>query len=538
MNIEPAFDDELNMRLQHLMEIILAERFNDLDKDYDACVELLAISEREDYAYGIAFAYAYLGDCLIGKNESVSASTHLLKAKELCESYRFLDLLPNVCNWLGIYYEMQNDRQMAMHYYLNALDFAEKKHDLLRKSILLNNIASQFQSCGNYEKSKEYYLKAYECFHQLEHPNVEDPHYAQMTANIISACCRLKQIDEAKHYYDLLEQSGQLGRNQNQLYLCELLISASLGDAKATQQIAHKYIKEMQLKPQDLHQFFETLLIVAESMIALDEPVYAREMLNTLNDLCREEEYGHRLKVQYVWMRFFRLFGTEEEKNDAYREFYELRQMSDNILNCNLADGLLSKIKLRDSVHKNEEIEHARKLLEGELQYDELTQLYSRRSFRKLTEQAISDPRVHTLSFIMIDVDYFKQYNDTYGHAKGDDTLRAVADSMNSISDSSICNFRYGGDEFVSMCKNMTTKEVERYIKAFSETLQSRQIPHKSSLCSDQVTLSIGFSFHTKPDLEDFDLAKILAEADTALYHSKEKGRNCYSSYSGQTGST
>lgn len=535
---KPDFSAKTNLQLQQLMDTILATRFSDLDQDFAACQELLKLSNQLNYVYGIAFAYAYMGDCQIGKNESVNASINLMKAKELCEKNRFLDLLPYVCTWLGIYYEMQNDRQMAMQNYLDALEFAERNGDLLRQSILLNNIAAQFQNSGNYEVGKEYYLKALECFNMLKHSNIADPHYAQMTASLISVCCRLKQIDEAQYYYALLEKSGQLAENQNQLYLSELLISAAMGDAQATRRSVDKLMTEMGRQHKNLQQFFETFLVVAGSMINLEEEAYARKMLSTLNDLCKEDEYGHKLKVQYVWMRFYKKFGTQDEKNEAYRQFYELRQMSDDILNRNLADGLLSKIKLRESVKKNKEMEKAKEVLEGEVQIDELTQLYNRRSFRKLTEQVAADPEVNTVCLIMIDVDYFKQYNDTYGHAKGDETLRAVADCLTNAGDGNIYNFRYGGDEFVAMCKNQSPDEVEGFIQSVCKHLQNLHIPHMESRCkAKQVTLSIGYSFRIKPEDCPIDTVAMMAEADTALYYSKAQGRNCHHRYAPSMGS-
>lgn len=531
MDNGPSFGAETDAQILELMDTIRAVRFSDLDREYQACTELLALSKRENYLYGEAYAYAYMGDCLVGKNESVNASGYLTLAKKLCETHRFLDLLPYVCTWLGLYYEMQNDRQMAMQNFLDALEFAERSGDLMRQSILLNNIASQFQSCGNYQVAKEYYMKSLRGYNDLETASRADPHYAQMTTNLVSVCCRLEQIDEAEYYLALLDKSGQLEANQNQLYLCQLLIAVAVGDLEATRESVDKLLLEMQKETPDIHQFFETFLLVAESMINLKEVEYARMLLTKLNNLCKENEYGHQLRVQYVWMRFYRNFGTQEEKNNAYVLFYELREKSDAILNQNLSDGLLSKIKLRESVKRNVEIEKAKEMLEGEVQTDELTQLFNRRSFRKLSEQIASDPKVHTLGVIMLDVDYFKQYNDTYGHTRGDEVLRTVAASMTEAADGDIYSFRYGGDEFFALCRNKTAEEMEAYIVALTALLQERQIPHAGSQCSDVLTLSIGYSVQKKHNGQLPDANELLAEADKALYRAKWKGRNGYYLY-------
>lgn len=532
MNRGLNYSNEINTRIQHLMDEIILLRFTDLNKDQQTCEELLKLCEEINYTYGIAYACAYLGDCFIGKNQSVSAYETLIKAKEICEKNRYLDLLSYVCTWLGIYYEMQSDRQMAMHYYLDALELADRNHDLLRKSILLNNIASQFQNCENYEISKTYYIKAFESLNKLDITNGSDPHYVQMGANIISACCHLNQIEEAKKYFELIKSSKQLAENQNQVYLCELLISSTENDIEAMHVNIDKLLDELDKFPSNIYQFFSTLLVVAEMMLDLNDLDYAKKMLMTLDSLCKEDEYGQMLKVQYVWMRFYKNYGTQDEKNKAYKRFYELRQMSDDILNHNLSEGLLSKIKLRESMKINEVIEKEKEQLAEDAQLDELTQLYNRRSFREMTQSASVDANVKTLSLIMIDVDYFKQYNDTYGHGKGDDVLREVAHCMKSAANENVLSFRYGGDEFVSMCQNMSEKEVENYIQNLIAHLSQQKIKHSESLCGDEVTLSIGYSYHIRKKEKALDTIQMMSEADNALYWIKDQGRNGYCKYS------
>lgn len=532
MNLDLNYTKEINTKIKQHMDEILLLRFSDLDKDQRICEELLKLCEDVNYTYGIAYACAYLGDCFIGKNESASAYATLIRAQEICEKNRYLDLLSNVCTWLGIYYEMQSDRQMAMHYYLDALELAERNHDLLRQSILLNNIASQFQNCENYEVAKTYYIKAFDCLKELDVSDNSNPHFVQMSANVISACCHLNQIDEARKYFALIKDSKQLAENQNQIYLCELLISSTEKDIDAMHKNIDKLLDESEKYPTNTYQFFATLLVVAEMMLDLNDLDYTKRMLNTLDNLCKKDEYGQMLKVQYVWMRFYKNHGTQEEKNKAYKRFYELRQMSDDILNHNLSEGLLSKIKLRESMKINEAIEKEKEQLAEDVQMDELTQLYNRRSFREMTQSVSVNMNVETLSLIMIDVDYFKQYNDTYGHGKGDEVLREVAHCMRSIANGNVFGFRYGGDEFVSMCQNMSEEEVKNYIRDFTTLLAQKKIEHKESLCSDKVTLSIGYSYHTRKKGKTLDTIQMMSEADNALYWIKDQGRNGYCKYS------
>lgn len=303
-----------NLTIENLMGEILSLRFTDLDADEAACTNLLRLSNETNDTYGIAYAYAYLGDCFIGKGEGTIALTNLLQAKELCEKHHYPQLLENVYNWLGLYHEMQNDRLTAMQYFLDALDIAEQLDDVFKQSILLNNVATQFQSSGNYKLAKEYYIEAFHRFKQLDSFQVTDPHYAQLSANIISVCCFLKEPDTAYHYYELLSNSKQSAENQNQIYLCELLMSIAFKGIEDTRICIDKLLIELNEQPKNTGQFFATFLVVVESMIKLHEINYTRKVLEILDHLCEKDEYGNQLKVQYMWVKFYEKFGSVEEK--------------------------------------------------------------------------------------------------------------------------------------------------------------------------------------------------------------------------------
>lgn len=129
-------------------------------------------------------------------------------------------------------------------------------------------------------------------------------------------------------------------------------------------------------------------------------------------------------------------------------------------------------------------------------------------------------------AILMIDVDYFKKYNDTYSHQRGDDCLRLVTNEFNKISQiyPDTTFYRYGGEEFVAVIKDHFKDD---YIYGISEEIrrnvESLNIEHSKSI-HKIVTVSIGFSIIV--DLTNVNYQKILREADDALYKAKENGRN------------
>ncbi|MBD3830598.1 MAG: GGDEF domain-containing protein [Arcobacter sp.] len=124
----------------------------------------------------------------------------------------------------------------------------------------------------------------------------------------------------------------------------------------------------------------------------------------------------------------------------------------------------------------------------------------------------------------MVDIDYFKQYNDTYGHQKGDVALEDVARLLkNKTNRASDFAFRLGGEEFAII----TTLEKEKAIE-FAQILRTEienlKIEHKASDISKHLTISIGLVSKNANEVENSD--KLYKEADDNLYEAKKQGRN------------
>lgn len=130
------------------------------------------------------------------------------------------------------------------------------------------------------------------------------------------------------------------------------------------------------------------------------------------------------------------------------------------------------------------------------------------------------------LSLILCDVDYFKNYNDTYGHLEGDKCLRKIAKAIYSkIRRPSDIVARYGGDEFVVLLPNTMLEGAQHLAEQIRNFVCQLQIRHEKSPIENHVTVTIGAGSGFPDDtfLED----KIIWLADKALYEAKTKGRNC-----------
>jgi diguanylate cyclase (GGDEF)-like protein len=171
-----------------------------------------------------------------------------------------------------------------------------------------------------------------------------------------------------------------------------------------------------------------------------------------------------------------------------------------------------------------------RKRLEEELQkqstIDELTGAYNRRQFYRLANAEIkrSNRLRHPLSIALIDIDYFKSVNDTYGHAAGDRVLVSFANTcQRNIRDIDTLA-RLGGDEFVIILPETAGDQAYIALERLRQSLTSQPIEHDGNSIS--VTISCGIaSLAGKAE----SLEQLMERADQALYQAKQAGRNCVS---------
>lgn len=171
-----------------------------------------------------------------------------------------------------------------------------------------------------------------------------------------------------------------------------------------------------------------------------------------------------------------------------------------------------SKLNLQDKVH-----------------YDELTGLYNRRFLDENLKQTV-ESLLRTggiLSVLMVDVDYFKRYNDTYGHGARDRCLQCVASCLKAcVREQEDFVARYGGEEFVAVLPGVDEDGARAVARRMLQQMGSQRIPHEKSGTAPYVTVSVGIA--TGRVMEPYTPEYYLKIADQALYASKQRGRNQY----------
>lgn len=179
-----------------------------------------------------------------------------------------------------------------------------------------------------------------------------------------------------------------------------------------------------------------------------------------------------------------------------------------------------------NSIKREKMLRSHSEILKRDATTDSLTGIYNRRFFDEHYKMALGQSlrQKLPLSVFMVDIDFFKEYNDYYGHPSGDKALITVAQTLKSqLSRATDVLARYGGEEFILVLPNMPREHALPFADKLRQAIWNAAIPHLRSKISDQLSISIGVSTYEERNTEP---ASLIQAADSALYQAKQLGRN------------
>ena len=160
---------------------------------------------------------------------------------------------------------------------------------------------------------------------------------------------------------------------------------------------------------------------------------------------------------------------------------------------------------------------------------DPLTGLSNRTFLKYYMEKNEKRLSGKPISILMIDIDYFKKYNDNYGHIEGDRVIKEVSNTLKSCVRKNDVVIRYGGEEMVILITDIPMNATEKIAQKIQNHLAEKNIKHEYSEVSDKLTISMGIY---NGEYQGENIYHLIDNADSALYHAKENGRNQYQIFS------
>lgn len=208
-------------------------------------------------------------------------------------------------------------------------------------------------------------------------------------------------------------------------------------------------------------------------------------------------------------------------KDNTYCDSYELREIY-FLISLTLLVVMVGLLHKRNEKTKTQ----LRRLAFN----DSLTNIYNRNAFNKISKNVfnVSKRLNKELTVLLIDIDFFKTYNDTYGHLVGDIVLKKVAHTIKKFTKRSTdFVFRYGGDEFIVLL--MDTKDAKHIANSICNFIPERNSINKYTQNIELLTVSIGC--YTDVPKENESIDDYIKKADLALYEAKKCGHNCVKEY-------
>lgn len=465
------------------------------------------------------------------------AAGALSQTVDMFKELKDYTMLAKAYNLMGVVYAAIGSTAMEVEGYLSALKCAKENGLEYAELLSLNNLGSHFQEINEHEKAMQYFR---ECYAGIRKKNLSEANtkglYLVLLENMLLSSMKLNSLSEAVHYLEAADrhlEEQKINATFDILLLRNMLDFRQGRKEKVWQNLPR--LEEMIMKtaePADILPQLKEYTALLKEMGA--EDFWSRILDYAYRNTKKYNSNSMRMAVIELCLDYAEALGKKEDYATLCHLYVEtamdmkeeVRQEKQQITDV--------KIELYEKEQERVRTQKEKQAMQKLAETDALTGLGSRYSLKRygrdLLEKA-KEERTH-LTVGILDIDYFKQFNDTYGHVAGDKCLIEVAqvlrDMVKVAVDLGACGrvFRYGGDELLVLLVGLPYDGIDRLAKTIVEEMKKRQYKRRELQTQTQVTLSQGYYMQIPKD-EDL-LEDILKKADVQLYKIKENARDGY----------
>lgn len=527
MNLE-----KYNKNIQKFMRQILKYRGNDAKKTLEICSEMLIYGTQTAIGIACGFAYYFRGEVSYWLNDNKQFFDNSTKALPYLHQEEEWDLMAECYNRMGISTANGGNAPIAMDYYLNGLKYAELSGVEHIKSLIELNIGILYSSVGRYEEAKEMFCRALTYYRKNKTLKYYDTYMMCVYANLVKTYIRQSLYDKAEKIIKIVKKEHWEGAediDRLSLLTIEAIFYHKLGKIenrnKCIKEVSEKISKNMGII--DIFEDFEeycSMLLETD----MDEDFW--KAVNTFEPIVKNARMLYfQMQTVALKLKYYRKNGKGADYLKAAGLFYEYYEIMEKENNAMAKTMLEIRTNLEKANIERKKYEKENKKLHQKSEIDELTQMANRYKLKDYAEQVFADSLEENKSLVVeiLDIDYFKEYNDNYGHQAGDKCLIEISDIIKEVASENhgFCA-RYGGDEFIIIYKDIDIEKANKLGAKLQKKIKESNIEHRFSQVENRVTLSQGICWDIPK--EEFKLWDFLHAADIMLYDVKNIGKNNY----------
>ena len=514
---------------------IIKYRFADPKRAYDICCELLEQGKQSGNDYDIAYAYLYMGDAFFAMGNTVEALKYLMMAEKVQKRNCFDNLRMTTCNIIGVIYSNMGDALLSLDYYHTAIELARKYNNTELQAKIYNNVGVVLTNAGDYANASEYFKKSYECFNQgNDGDNELSCSMLRLYLNICEGLRNKRCYAEEKAYLDgimkTIDKDDLSTLDRIKVAHAFGMLYYETGEYEKAFDMCEKAVALCENNMNDIDSFDDYWDIV-ELLINMDKIGHIHGMLECLSNMAEKADIDRRgIQVCRLRIQIYEKTGEKEKYAEQLRIYYQLRERINTERNNIIISAIDNRCRLEDERKKNKRLNEDNLKLMRESEIDELTGVYNRLAFRRRYDRMYKYALRNAYTYCMgiFDIDFFKVYNDSYGHIRGDKCLKQIAAILRHTYDGDFCVARYGGDEFVFMAYDVSEEKLKNYLHRLVDNIRNAAIVFDTKPDgTDKVTISAGAVIQ-KQAAEGTTLADLLKQADKMLYEVKQAGKDGY----------
>jgi diguanylate cyclase (GGDEF)-like protein len=522
---------EYGTDVQLWMENIEKYRGVDAEKTLQNCtaMEKYASANNDEKLLGIASYYA--GETYYILNDGENLFKYITKALSCLEQAEEWELVAQSYNIIAITAASRGNAPVAMDYYLSGLNYCRKYNLKWVEQMLNINLGGLYLENGQYLEAQKYYEEALQQY-SVSISDGEKPDYNLLSCIYIGIgkCLLLRNMPEkAQEYMDRLEQEcnghlDKLERLFNQPFCAEFYHATG---RTALRDECIRDLHENTTVDMPVMDIFDDYYDFCEMLLEIEKDDEFWDILEILETLCKSTKITNlQRKIAALKVRYFRIHRKNAEYLQAAGLYFELSEVMERDNRAMISSMMGVRTSLERANERRLQVEKENLELQKKSETDALTKLANRFRLNTFAEHAFERALKEQtpLAVEILDIDYFKQYNDNYGHQAGDACLTAIAKVLRAMQNNQIFCARYGGDEFIVIYENMTEAQVRESAERLRQQIMDLKIAHAYSLALPIVTISQGICYDIPIRCnKNWDF---LYRADNMLYQGKKASRN------------